>query len=130
VKPILRCAAALAAIVTGAAAWAAAGDPPSPSMDLDAVKPKTATSSAATTPATTVGTIGSGFGMTQKAASPGEATSGTPAGGGAIGIKPAMSKGVIGAGLPGAKPAQSAADAGSTDTGNDLVIKMPSNAKK
>ncbi len=123
-KAIVHVALLLSAV--SSAGFACAADSPSDGIDLNALKPKSQSSTAGNV----IG--GSSSSANQKTTgTPGATTNTTPAGIGSSIKSPLGAKGGIGpVGAPGTnKPAQSAQE-DTTSSSNDVQVKMPSNFKK
>ena len=115
----LALAAAATLLIAGAVR---AADPPTGSMDLGALKPKSDTASPSTPVVTPIGQSS----LTKLKANNDKGTAGTTGIASSI-TSPLGTKGILGSSVAGGKPAPSVQDdAASTD----VVVKMPSNMKK
>ena len=117
----LALASAAALLIAGAVR---AADPPTGSMDLGALKPKSDAASTSTPVVTPIGQSP----LNKLKANNDKGTAGTTGTGiGSSITSPLGTKGTLGSAVTGGKPAQPAQDdAASTD----VVVKMPSNMKK
>lgn len=117
----LTLAVAALSLLAGAAR---AAEPPTGSMDLGALKPRTIDTTSTATPVTTP--IGQSP-LSKLKTNSDKGTPGSTGIGGSI-SSPLGTKSILGNSATGGKPAQTAPDDAASST--DVVVKMPSNMKK